>query len=317
MIVVKLMGGLGNQMFQYALARSLAHKRLETSFRNPPAGGYPESRNHIVDSGSRAGMTGGRQDKFFLDTSWFANQTKRVYELNCLKIIENIAPPELTEPSLTKNSGIFSLKKIFGTKPRISIYREHGFRFDPKVLKLPDDVYLDGYWQTEKYFLNIRGVLLKEFLPKEFGARALDYKKAIESAENAVSVHVRRGDYVSEPNTNKYHGTCGSEYYREAAKIIGDKVPNPHFFVFSDDVPWVKENIALGDKVTYVEGCKNYEDLHLMSLCRHNIIANSSFSWWGAWLNEHPDKIVVTPKKWFNEPGVDTSDLVPQGWVRV
>jgi hypothetical protein len=138
--------------------------------------------------------------------------------------------------------------------------------------------------------------------------------------ESAVSIHVRRGDYVSDAGTNRFHGTCSVDYYHDAVDRISGFAPASHFFVFSDGIDWAKENLRLRQPVTYVDfndGEKNYEDLRLMSLCKHHIIANSSFSWWGAWLNPNPDKIVIAPKKWFNDPSINTDDLIPNSWLRL
>lgn len=135
---------------------------------------------------------------------------------------------------------------------------------------------------------------------------------------NSVSLHIRRGDYITSKITNKFHGTCCLGYYKKAMKLINKKVKNPKYFVFSDDIYWVKKNLEIKNAF-YVDdnvGDKSYIDMQLMSMCKHNIIANSSFSWWAAWLNNNPNKIVIAPKKWFNDPGMDTTDLISEEWIR-
>jgi hypothetical protein len=200
------------------------------------------------------------------------------------------------------------------------ILKENGFSFDPSMLEAKGNIYLEGYWQSEKYFVAIRDILLREFAFKyEQDAKSRDITKQIQKTES-VSLHIRRGDYVHDPLTNQVHGLCSLEYYQKAVSYITQKIPNCHFYIFSDDHSWVSENFKLDYPFTLVDhndASRNYEDLRLMSLCRHNIIANSSFSWWGAWLNTNHEKIVCAPKKWFNEPTLDTKDLIPESWVKI
>lgn len=140
------------------------------------------------------------------------------------------------------------------------------------------------------------------------------------SAAQAVSIHVRRGDYAQDRITQQVHGLCGLDYYDRAAQYIAAHVAAPHFFIFSDDMPWVKENLKLSFPVTFVDHnneSSDYNDLLLMSLCDHHIIANSSFSWWGAWLSDSAEKIVIAPQMWFANSNADTKDLLPDSWVRL
>jgi hypothetical protein len=193
------------------------------------------------------------------------------------------------------------------------------FSYDPTVLNAPRNVYLDGYWQTEKYFREIENVIRREFSFKaEPNSQNAEMANGIRHV-NAVAVHVRRGDYVHDPHTNQLHGTCPLEYYREAARLIASQASKPHFFVFSDEPDWVTVNLDLEWPTTFVSqnNLENgYEDLRLMALCQHHIIANSSFSWWGAWL-ANSGGIIVAPKKWSNSADPDTRDLIPNGWVRL
>ena len=140
------------------------------------------------------------------------------------------------------------------------------------------------------------------------------------SSSTPVSIHIRRGDYVNDSHTNSVHGTCGLDYYQNAMKLISGRVDKPTFFCFSDDIEWAKNKLHAQYPIIYVDhnGLDNAsEDMRLMSQCKHNIIANSSFSWWGAWLNSNPDKIVIAPTKWFQKEDYDTRDLIPAGWIRL
>ena len=295
MVIVKLTGGMGNQMFQYALGRCLAYKN-NTSLELD-----------IIGFGA------------------IESDTPRKYELDVFGISALIAAPD-------------EIKKMRGrekTRLERTIYRlsdglipiygrrhivERHFYFDPGILNLRSDFYLDGYWQSEKYFKDIEGIIRKEFTVKaapDFANKEIADKI---SKCNAVSIHIRRGDYAYSPATNEYHGLCSLSYYENAVNIITKNVNEPSFFIFSDDPEWVKENLKLKYPVFYVDHNgpeKAYEDMRLMSLCKHHIIANSSFSWWGAWLSANSQKIVVAPKKWFNNPKIDAGDLIPQTWRRI
>jgi hypothetical protein len=177
--------------------------------------------------------------------------------------------------------------------------KEKGYAFDPELFYLcSDGVDLDGYFQTEKYFKHIKDKILNDFTFKFIPNLP---------TENYISIHVRRGDYLHQTN---HHPVCDVEYYNEAISLINENLPK---IIFSDDIEWCKDNIKAD---FYSENTKNYEDLYLMTRAKHNVIANSSFSWWGAWLNQNPDKIVVAPKNWFG-PGyahLDVSDLIPEEW---
>jgi hypothetical protein len=285
-VATKLTGGLGNQMFQYAAARALA-------------------------------LRDGAEVR--IDTRSYKPLGSRRYELHVYPIRCSF----VTEDELFR----FGLRS--DRKRRLyhrflyrhwKVYNERHFQFDPAIKEVKPPVYLAGFWQTERYFRDIAEVLRSEFTPVE----PLDSQNALIEAKiaavNAVSVHVRRGDYVTKKRINKSHGTCSLDYYRRAAKCILDRVDAPHFFVFSDEPEWATQNLRLEPAITYVtvnRSTRAFRDLQLMGLCRHHIIANSSFSWWGAWLNPSPDKIVIAPKRWFNKAQRDTRDLLPKGWVRI
>jgi len=289
------MGGLGNQMFQYAAGRRLAHIR----------------NTHLK-----------------IDLSWFdsitAIDTKRHYALNCFTINETFAAANDIKNLANRDKLTFqniiskALKKLLESKG--SHIKEKYFHFDPNILSLPYNIYLEGYWQSEKYFKDIKDLILDEFTVKTMPVDRNRELAEMITKDNAVSLHVRRGDFISNPAASKFHGTCSLDYYHSAIERIAARVDHPTFFVFSDDTAWVKDNLSISYPVTYINNNTDetaYEDMRLMSLCKHNIIANSSFSWWGAWLNRNTDKIVIAPSRWFNEESIDTRDLIPDGWIKL
>jgi Glycosyl transferase family 11 len=194
---------------------------------------------------------------------------------------------------------------------------EPGFNYWPDIRGLLGDIYLDGYWQSEQYFAQYADKIREDFTFKlQLSNQNAVITKQI-SQENSVSLHVRRGDYVTN-SKNAFIGVCSLDYYQTAVEQIKMQVDKPVFFIFSDDINWVKDNLSLDDKAVLIShnlGSESYNDMRLMSLCSHNIIANSSFSWWGAWLNANPNKIVIAPKQWFASK-LDDSDLVPSAWLR-
>jgi len=291
MIIVKIIGGLGNQMFQYAAGRQLAAIN-NTALK--------------------------------LDISDFRNYNLRYYGLSVFNIKELFATQEETQLYKEPESGAFKkkIKKLLRRPSKLGIthIREKQYNFSPEILTLPAPLYLDGYWQSEKYFLGIADIIRKEFtvkLPQT--DKNMELGQQITSCES-VSLHVRRGDYVTDEKTKTIHGTCDLAYYEHCIEGLTKKIHHPHFFIFSDDPDWTEKNLKMTHPATFVshnDAEKSYEDLRLMSQCRHHIIANSSFSWWGAWLNPHQDKIVYAPKRWFNSPSLNTKDLLPEAWTRI
>lgn len=295
MIIVRLWGGLGNQMFQYAAARRLAH------------------------------VNG---DRLKLDVSWFGRQaqgdTPRRYELGVFDILEEFASSaetaRLRGPDIRRWPRF--LKRLAAPLgiPRRTYVGEKHYHFDPQILELRGDVYLDGYWQSGKYFQDAADVIREEFTlksqPTESNARLLE-----EIADcDSVSVHFRRGDYVTNPSAAAYHGVASLDYYAAAMSEVRRRVPESRFFLFSDEPEWVKQNFKTDLPLTYVEGNgpdRGGEDLRLMSACRHHIVANSSFSWWGAWLGGNREKVVVAPQRWFMAGDNDTKDLIPEEWLKI
>ena len=209
-----------------------------------------------------------------------------------------------------------TLRELVGLAP--PTWRHTAFSFDPRVIDLPGYIRLVGYWQSEKYFKDYEDVIRSDFTfgypldaPNSATAREIE-------ATTAVCVSVRRGDYVTNPDVRRYHGVLSLEYYRSAAELIQRRVPDAHFFVFSDDIDWCRANLALGGRTTFVDHDQNRpaDDLRLMTLCRHHIMANSTFSWWGAWLCENPDTVVVGPQRWAIAEDVGP-DLLPERWIRL
>jgi hypothetical protein len=187
---------------------------------------------------------------------------------------------------------------------------------------LPDGVYLKGNWQSPKYFADIAEIIRNEFtLKKRLTEKSLRLAELIDSNES-VSIHVRRGDYAQTSNGLQHHGVCGEDYYCRCVDHIRQGVKHPQFFIFSDDPSWAADNFGHLEGSVFVDNDSHdaCQDLWLMSHCKHNIIANSTFSWWGAWLNRHEGKIVLAPKQWFAEEvqfSMRTEDLFPSEWIAI
>lgn len=283
MIVVKLIGGLGNQLFQYAFGRYLAHV-------------------HDVP--------------LKLDVGAFDHYRLHRYSLCHFNIVEQFASPaDIKE--------LVSLYRDDVPYFERSILSEWAMNpdFDPRlldldILKAGPNVFLDGYWSSEVYFKPIEHILRHEFRVKHpLERKNKEIARLLESC-NSVSLHIRRGDYVTNPDCI----VCTDDYYKQAVQLVAARVRDPHFFIFSDDPAWARENFRSEYPFTLVDhndADTNYEDIRLMSLCKHNIIANSTFSWWGAWLNDNPEKIVVAPHRWFKRRDLDAANMIPAGWIRL
>jgi len=293
MIVVKLIGGLGNQMFQYALGRHLALKH-RTELK--------------LDA------------TFLLDRTPRDNFVYREYDLTVFGI-ENVLATKEDLDRFPHIKNPFLYRHLLSHFPYWNrhVLREKEFRFDPRILQTPDDSYLEGYWQNELYFKDIEGIIRRDFTVKEQADRELSDSIA---GSNAVCVNVRRGDYVTNPSSRKMHGFVGEEYYQKAIQFISGRVADPAFFVFSDDIEWCREHLPLPPGSTFVThnyaGKKFGAYLKLMTLCRHFIIPNSSFAWWAAWLCENQEKIVIAPTRWFQDPILNEqmTGIIPAHWMR-
>lgn len=285
MIVIEASGGLGNQMFQYALYKKLESMNKDVAF----------------------------------DTSFFRSKQKlRELEIGVFDVqYKSITD---TEAAYIRGYGYQDtiIDKIkYKLKPsKYTSYVDTIESYQPKVLEM-DNVYLCGYWQSEKYFKDIRHIILEEFtFPVEVRKRTQELCEQMKR-ENSVSIHVRRSDYLTEQNAKVYGNICTEKYYENAIAYIEIQIENPYYYVFTDDLEWARGYFS-GNNYTIVDqnrGKDSYADMYLMSQCKHNIIANSSFSWWGAWLNQNPDKQVLAPKKWFHNH--DKEEIVCQDWIRI
>jgi hypothetical protein len=294
-VITRLMGGIGNQLFQYGAGRMLSEK-------------------HGVE--------------LALDTSLleqvFENVTPRKYSLTPFSIRERIATAAEIEQVTLRSPGVSSaLRRVgskFGPPSGRREFFEKSMRFDPTFHSLGSDVYLGGYFQSEKYFLPIRPILQREIkLKGEMSAGALEVARKIRSEPAAVSIHMRRGDYATNPVAAGHHGVLPPDYFYGAIGKILEQVSNPHFFIFSDEPEWAAATLKIDHPFSLVSGAgkSDAEDLVLIAACRHHIISNSSFSWWGAWLSDDDSKIVVAPRKWFADPNAESRDIVPPRWLRV
>lgn len=284
------MGGLGNQMFQYAAARKIALANNASLKLDISDYQKDELRQFRLDNFNiKADVASATDLKYFYR---YRGLRPQAFILN---FFQSIKPSE---------------KQVY--------IKENGNGYNEKTKKLSSNVYLEGYWQSEKYFEDIERSIRQEFtLKKPFDVKL---KKIIEKIEQgrAVAIHIRRGDYLS-VKLSKVFETCSSEYYAKAIKQICVRISNPHFFIFSDDINWAKKNLPSDISSEFISqnNTEDFEDLILMSKCQHNIIANSSFSWWGAWLNQNPDKIIIAPQKRFKDDSKNSNDYYPTSWITI
>lgn len=292
-VVIKIQGGLGNQMFQYAFSRALP-----------------------------------TEERVYFDLAYFDEPGSMSLELDR---VFGISLPERDTPAYRKTRNLLYsnkvLRKLYTAYKvarrvvskvlcRNSRYIETKLSYNPAALSHPYQYY-DGYFQSYKYFESC-----KHELERAYSFPSLDQgnQKIAEmiAHSNSVSVHVRRGDYLEHP---LYKGICDEDYYTEAIATISSRVADPHFFVFSNDIEWCKKHLSfLSAQVTFVSGNggeNSYKDMQLMSLCKHNIICNSSFSWWGAYLNKNKHHTVLRPNKWIHDENTKIDDICPPAWLVV
>lgn len=290
MKIVKVLGGLGNQMFQYALFLSLKEVfskekvKLDLSYFN----GYP------------------LHNGFELDKIFNLN-----YEIASFKDLVKVSYPLM-------HYRLWQIGKRILPKRKSMYIEPNDHRLDLSIFNIAKDCYFDGYWQNEKYFSFCQNQIQKAFtFPKVSDIRNIEILNTIES-RNTVSIHVRRGDYLNHPILGN---NCNLDYYKKAIKYIRDHQHVDLFCIFSNDIKWCQtelNHLLYPVEVIYINwnnAQNSYVDMQLMSMCKHNIIANSSFSWWGAWLNHNPSKIVIAPHKWRNIETI--SDPVPDNWIRI
>lgn len=299
MIVVRLKGGLGNQMFQYAAGMRLAHihdstLKLDVSFLN--------------DYGNAEGIT------------------PRDLSLDAFDLDLVIANPDECRISQLHSKPFkrFIYRHFVKTEYPNTYYLEKKLSYNPSVRALPDNTFLDGYFQDERYFSDIGTTIQNGFRnPSAVNNLPSETEKLSEEIQscNSVCLHVRRGDYVSNPTTSSFHGVCSLGYYETALQMIRERNSIDKIFVFSDDVEWCRANFPQSEALIVVgdahSGHRSSVHLWLMSLCKHFVIANSSFSWWAAWLGDHPDKIVVRPSRWFLSEDLSKVDICPSSWISV
>lgn len=288
-----LQGGLGNQMFQYAIAKSL-------------------SKHYQID--------------FALDCSWFKNLetgvTPRKLELPQLQIDQDLFRENAQLTNFKKISIAFQYFLPFGPIIR---KQKNAYDFDEDLYKLRNlkrrDLNLYGYWQSYKYFRSIRALLQNDFEPRIL--EAPQYKKYLDEicSSESVMLHIRRGDYVHSPSAAAFHGALNLEYYLAAMRKILENKKNANFFVFSDDLSWAKDALPKNLSITYVDANENDRstphELRLMTFCKHHIIANSSLSWWGAWLKKSDSGLTYTPNRWISDASLDLNNLLPREWIRL
>lgn len=291
MIVAKLIGGLGNQLFQYAAAKALALR-------------------HNVDT---------KVDVSFLNSDSEGRYTQRFFDLTCFENDITIATKSECDLFLNKKSNKVTreLQICFPFLFNHVLFFESGSSYQYHFIKLPKSTYLNGYWQSELYFKNYELEIRNQL---HFKKQIIDdCKHWLDKIKNtdSIALHVRRGDYVTLKEANSFHGTCNLTYYTNALNYLLAKVSMPTLYIFSDDLEWCKTNLSYNYPTYFVDTNNQHHDLFLMSECQHNIIANSSFSWWAAWLNANPNKIVVAPEQWFTDKSINTNDLIPASWHKI
>lgn len=281
LIITRIIGGLGNQLFQYAAARALSiHNNVQLK----------------------------------LDVSSYSDYTLRSFELE--KFYVKAEPATRSEIDQLVPGNFFSKSLQYILPPRQKTYfRERKFSFYKNYFSLGPNVYLKGYFQSEEYFNRFADQINSDIKWKgKLSAKAGEIETQIRNC-TSICIHIRRGDFESNSKTTSYHGLLSADYYNDAINFFQERFSKSSFFIFSDDLGWAKSNIQ--SKGYLIDLNDPLETFQLMRSCRHHIIANSSFSWWGAWLNPNPDKIVIAPKNWFNKGPKDTQDLIPKGWIRL
>ena len=290
MKIVKVIGGLGNQMFQFALYKALQKQ-------------HPEERV-LIDLHC---FNGYHKHRGFEIGKVF----KADFEEACLKDVARLAYPYPNYQAWRIGSRILPIRKTM-------LKEKANFTFEPSAISRVGSTYYDGYWQHEEYFKDMR-----EELQELYTFPTFEDSQNIETAErasssNSCSIHIRRGDYLTDPLRK---GTNGTNYVIEAIKKMETIAQPDTWFVFSDDIPWCQSHlndIFHQGETTFIDwnnGDNSIHDMHLMSICRHHIIANSSFSWWGAWLSRHDDGTTIAPTKWMNMK--DVCSPVPDNWIKI
>lgn len=309
-IITRLDGGLGNQMFQYAVGRALSLKHgvplyMDISvYRSYTTRQYALGVFNVAATALPNRNGAGLNSGPFHKAGRMLGNLARKMPQSVISTVNGVIAKRNTKALAAK------LPPGFGTP----FFEKEQFVFDANLLACRPPLFLSGYWQNERYFADQDEIIRKDFtLNVALSEKARRY---LELAERPVSasLHIRRGDYVHSPASGRLN-VCGLEYYGNALRHLATSLPGVCVFVFSDEIAWAKANLKFA-RTVFVEGCHDYEELFLMSRCQHHIIANSSFSWWGAWLNAKKEKIVIAPRRWLNaELGGKTP--VPDNWVRI
>lgn len=286
--IVSISGGLGNQMFQYAFAKALT--RLKNTKVEFDFGFYKNQNLRTPElENFRLSLPLVNEYKLFL----FGLKPSRFYIRPIIKLIRSICKPE--------------------------IVLEKYFNYNPDVFKSKGLIYFDGYWQSEKYFEDITAEIRSDFAFNSTNLQnTCEYE--IVNKPTTVGVHIRRGDYVSNTHVKNLIGTLPISYYHKAFAEIEKQIQNPNYIFFSDDIEWVKQNFPKKNNYFYIkQSISGFNSMHLFSLCKHQIIANSSFSWWAAWLNSNSRKIVIAPKFWFVDKNMQmqAGDIIPKKWIKI
>ena len=284
MVIVKLKGGIGNQLFQYAFASGLANKTA---------------------------------CKIILDSSFFQAQSKRTLDLYKYQTFQFKNPNSLgLRLQVWLSKVLLRMPNIFG-KTKLIIEDEVVLPADIFKLSYSGITIFDGYWQDERYFKFIRDQLLTEIRPLSLSDLSKNLLKAL-SLPQTVAIHIRRGDYVTDSNANMTHGTCSLAYYHAAIELAKSKFKSPIFYIFSDDIPWCRRHFSNILNINFVSSdVPDHEALYLMSKCGANIIANSSFSWWAGWLNNRPGSWVICPDKWFADKSRKNEHPGAPSWIKI
>ncbi len=284
MVVVKIYGGLGNQLFQYATGYALSQ------------------RTH---------------SPLLIDTQWYRYNTKncRPFDLKHFNIVEESYPSKKQKIYIDEDCHFFfKLYLRLKNTPAIPKFREKFFHYDNNFEKIDRSICLDGYWQSEKYFAAYKDDLREILTPKKTLKTIHSELLKELSRDNSVALHVRRGDYNTLDENKTLFYLCSMDYYKRAVSFFKDIYKDPKFFIFSDDPLWVKSSFDWLEHKRIISGNTNLEDFSLMRKANHQIIANSTFSWWAAWLCQRDNQKVVAPSLWFKVKDKDTKDLIPKEW---
>lgn len=281
MLIVRICGGLGNQMFQYAFGRYLSFKHNK---------------------------------ELLIDASFFKNKNSNreigitKFNLHCKISFDSYKTQKYFQnPTVNKYFNYF----LFN----FNIYSESTVSNFKKELLKKNKGYFDGYWQSEKYFYPIRDILIEEFKPKHISFEIINLLHKIENT-NSIGLHVRKADYLYVINSGIY-ANCSASYYLNSINLMLNKFSNPVFYIFTDDINWVNNNLNFRNIKHEFVSKDPIEDLYIMSKCKHNIISNSTFSWWSAWLNGYSKKVVIAPFHWFTEKSQISHNIVPDSWIRI